>query len=606
MHKQWCGCSPQNFRADRGAFKPEAVVLHRSGGSLADIDARGQQAGTFSSAHYGIGADGAVHQYVEESDTAFHAGIVVSPVWTLIKPGQNPNFYTIGIELAGNAADTPSDAQYAAAADLVAEIAGRQQMALDADHIVMHSEIRSDRACPGAGFDRNELLRRTQAAAAVPAQANETEQQVRVLRNSNVREGQPSTSARVVRVTPANSTEPVVGFTDQGERLEGNSYWYRTQDGNYIWAGGTDAPNPVTPKRPQPVSLPAAPALSKPASCGIRRIDQLFAGTVNAPITPSETEPSATGAVQDLLTGLGFSGLPTVLSTGYGVFGPKTQAAVAAFRQQQRMDPASNVDIATLQKMVATPAADPRASAPYNALVLGFQHTGMLRILSLVSQMEGAGKFAALSLNTDRAGLSFGLIQWAQKPGRLAEILSAMFEADRDQCIKIFGDGAADVAAALIAHCRKPSGGVDKKTGETVNPTFDLVGEPWISRFRQAALNARFQQVQIQVALAAFETSYQAIQRFAPDLKSERSVGFMIDVANQFGDGGAEKLYSSAHSAGMDEKGVLEAVADATVESIEDKFKAGVRARREHFLQTPLLSDEPFVTDEARAATTRG
>jgi N-acetyl-anhydromuramyl-L-alanine amidase AmpD len=605
MHKQWCGCSTQNFRSDRGAFKPQAVVLHRSGGSLADIDARCLQAGTFSSAHYAIGADGAVHQYVEESDTAFHAGIVVNPVWTLIQPGQNPNFYTIGIELAGNAGDPPSDAQYSAAAELLAEIAGRQQIVPDADHIVLHSEIRADRACPGAGFDRNELLRRIQAAAAVPAQANVTEQEVKVLRNSNVREGRPSTSARIARVAPANSTESAMGFTDQGERVEGNSYWYRTQDGNYIWAGGTDAPNPVTPKRPQPVSLPAAQALPKPASCGIPRIDQLFASAVIAPITPAETDPSATGAVQDLLTGLGFPGLPTVLSSGYGVFGPKTQAAVASFRQQQGMEPASSVDCATLQKMVATLAADPRASAPYNALVLGFQQTGMLRILALVSQMEGAGKFAALNRNTDRAGLSFGLIQWAQKPGRLGEILAAMFEADRDQFVKIFGD-AADVAAALIAHCRKPHGGVDPKTGETVNPSFDLVAEPWISRFRQAALNARFQQVQIQSALVAFETSYKAIQRFAPDLKSERSVGFMIDVANQFGDGGAEKLYGGVHSTGMDEKTILEAVADATVESFEDKFKAGVRARREHFLQTPLLSDEPFVTDEARAAASRG
>jgi len=605
MHKQWCGCSPQNFRPDRGAFKPEAVVLHRSGGSLADIDARCLQAGTFSSAHYGIGADGAVHQYVEESDTAFHAGIVVNPAWRLIKPGQNPNFYTIGIELAGDAGDTPSDAQYSATADLLAEIGGRLQVPPDADHIVMHGEIRADRACPGAGFDRNELLRRIHAAAAFPAQANETEQEVRVLRNSNVREGQPSTSARIARVAPANSTESVAGFTDQGERVEGNSYWYRTQDGNYIWAGGTDAPNPVSPKRPQPVLLAAAPALSKPASCGIPGIDQLFAGAASAPITPSETEPGAICAIQDLLTGLGFSGLPTVLMAGYGVFGPKTQAAVASFRQRQEMDPVSSVDAATLRKMVSTPAADPRASAPYNALVLGFQQTGMLRILGLVSQMEGAGKFAALNRNTDRAGLSFGLIQWAQKPGRLAEILAAMFEADRDQFVNTFG-GAADVAAALIAHCRKPHGGLDPKTGETVNPSFDLVAEPWISRFRQAALNARFQQVQIQIALAAFETSYKAIQRFAPDLKSERSIGFMIDVANQFGDGGADKLYSTVHSAGMDEKSVLEAVADATVESIEDKFKAGVRARREHFLQTPLLSDEPFVTDEARAATTRG
>jgi peptidoglycan hydrolase-like protein with peptidoglycan-binding domain len=431
------------------------------------------------------------------------------------------------------------------------------------------------------------------------------EQEVQILRNCNVREGAASTSARIVRVAPANSTETVVGFTDQGERVQGNSYWYRTQDGNYIWAGGTASPNPVASQRPQPVALPAAPALSKAPSCGIQRIDEVFAGAVNAPITASETDTRAIGAVQDLLTGLGFPGLPTVLSSGYGIFGPKTTAAVASFRQQQGLGAAPNVDTAMLQKMVATPASDPRASAPYTALALGFQQTGMQRILSLVSQMEGAGKFAALNRNTDRAGLSFGLIQWAQKPGRLAEILQAMFEADSDQFIATFG-GAPDITAALIAHCRKPHGGVDPKTGDTVNPSFDLVTEPWLSRFRQAALNARFQQVQVQVALAAFEGSYKAIQRFAPDLKSERSIGFMIDVANQFGDAGAAQLYSSARGAGMDEKSILEAIADVTVERVDDSLKTGVRARREHFLQTPLLSEEPFVADEVRAAANIG
>ena len=262
MHKQWIGCAAQNFRPNRGAFQPEAVVLHRTGGSLSDIDARCNQAGTFSSAHYAVGTDGLAHQYVEESGTAFHAGVVVSPTWRLIKPGQNPNLYTIGIELAGNAGERVTDVQYDAAASLSAEILRRYQIAFDADHVVLHSEIRADRACPGAGFDRNELLRRIQAAARVPAQAKVTEQEVKVLRDSNVREGRPSTSARIVRVAPANSTEPVMGFTDQGERVEGNSYWYRTEGGNYIWAGGTDAPNPVAPQLPQPVSLPAAPALS--------------------------------------------------------------------------------------------------------------------------------------------------------------------------------------------------------------------------------------------------------------------------------------------------------------------------------------------------------
>src|SRR5207244_1995205 len=151
----------------RGEFKPEAVVLHRSGGTLAEIDKRYAQAATFTSAHYAVASDGSVHQYVEEADTAFHAGVVVNPTWQLIKPGRNPNFYVIGIELEGEAGDPTTGAQYDAAAALIAEIAARYQFGTDADHIVLHSEIRAGRSCPGDGFDRQQLLGRI--AGAVPA-----------------------------------------------------------------------------------------------------------------------------------------------------------------------------------------------------------------------------------------------------------------------------------------------------------------------------------------------------------------------------------------------------------------------------------------------------
>jgi N-acetyl-anhydromuramyl-L-alanine amidase AmpD len=596
MHKQWIGCGTQNFQAGRAGFKPEAVVIHRTGGSLADIDNRCGQAGTFSSAHYAVGAAGDVHQYVEESDTAFHAGVVVNPTWPVIHVGTNPNLYTIGIELEGSAGDAISGPQYDAAADLVAEIAARCQIAVDSGHIVLHDEIRAGRGCPGSGFDRDELLHRAQEAGARPA-PTDVEQQVRVLRNSNVREGAPSTTARIVRVAPANSFQACSGFTDQGERVAGNSYWYRTQDGNYLWAGATDSPNPLPPSQPLPVPLapsPVAPGPSAPPSSGIPRIDQLLAGTSAQPLTDSDTDRLAIGALQDLLTGLGFSGLPTVLSSTYGVYGPKTVAAVASFRQQQAIAEAPGVDGAMLKKMLAAPATDPRASMVYLSLVLGFAPSGMPKILSLVSQMEGAGKFAALNRNTDRAGLSFGLIQWAQKPLRLSEILAAMSQTDRDQFVATIGGGDAGVADALVAHCRQPSGGVDPKTGDTTNPSFELVAEPWVSRFRQAAVSARLQQAQVRAALAAFDKSYKGLQRFAPQLQSERSVGFMLDVANQFGDGGVAKLYAGAARPGMKEMDILEAVADASVQAMEDAFQTGVRARRDQFLNTKLLSDGPF------------
>ena len=99
MHKQWLGCRASNFRVGRPGFSPEAIVIHRTGGTLAEIDARFQLANTFASAHYAIGKNGDVHQYVEERDTAFHAAKRLTVAWTLqfrAPPGRWRKCYYIG------------------------------------------------------------------------------------------------------------------------------------------------------------------------------------------------------------------------------------------------------------------------------------------------------------------------------------------------------------------------------------------------------------------------------------------------------------------------------------------------------------------------------
>jgi N-acetyl-anhydromuramyl-L-alanine amidase AmpD len=99
-----------------------------------------------------------VHQYVSEEDTAYHAGIPVCSTWKLLRPHVNPNFYTVGIEHEGRAQDQWTDAQYATSAELVGEIARRWSIPIDADHIVMHREIRANKTCPGFVFSRDKLL----------------------------------------------------------------------------------------------------------------------------------------------------------------------------------------------------------------------------------------------------------------------------------------------------------------------------------------------------------------------------------------------------------------------------------------------------------------
>ena len=590
MYKQWIGCSPSNFQTGRSGFAPEAIVLHGSDRSLSGIDILCHTPKTYNSIHYAISAGGEIHQYVEEKDTAYQAGVVVNAAWKQIKRGKNPNFYTIGIEQEKGESGQTTEAQYAALAELLPEIATRWKFALDADHIVMHDEIRAGAACPGKSFDRSKLLKLLPANGRTSSARAVQEANVLVLRNANVRE-EPRCSSRVVRLAKANTAEDVLGFVDSGERMSGNAIWYRTADGFYFWAGVTDNPNPAS-ITVSPAAIPLGKSQPTNAfGCGIACVDHLRT-QLNAPRIGQGTDPAAIGAIQDLLTGHGFAGLPTLLSSSYGLWTAKTVSDVQAFQKENNLPITDTVDKPALEKMISTPAVDARASHAYLALVLGYEFSGLKKILSLVAQMEGAGKFAALNRNTDRAGLSFGLIQWAQKPGRLAEVLSAMSTADRAAFVTIFGGGDPDVADGLLAHCRKPFGGIDSQTGRSTNAAFNLVEEPWVSRFLQAAALPAYQHIQVQLALDSFTRLCTSIREYAPDLASERAMGFMLDLANQFGDAGARMLYSNVHRSGLRELEILEAIADESVRAMDDSLKAGVRARRDRFLETSFLLDD--------------
>jgi hypothetical protein len=333
--------------------------------------------------------------------------------------------------------------------------------------------------------------------------------------------------------------------------------------------------------------------------CGIQRIDDLHSGAVSAtPIGPGDTDTNSIGLVQQMLAGQGQTGLPNLLSPDYGVFGPRTVAAVQNFRAQQGLPAGDRIDAQCLRTLVQAGAPAAVASRGYMTLVLDCSYTGLAKILSVVAQMEGAGKFGALNLNTDKAGLSFGLIQWAQKPGRLEEILQAFSATRAADFTNIFGGGDANLAAQLIAHTRLPNGGVDPASGQTINHAFDLVNEPWVSRFRQAAQFKPFQQVQVQTAVNDFAASLSRLQQYAPQLTSERAVGFMLDLANQFGDGGARRIFQAVVQPGLALGDLLQGMADESVARMQDPFKAGTQARRQHFITTTFLSDGPFTNSD--------
>jgi peptidoglycan hydrolase-like protein with peptidoglycan-binding domain len=341
------------------------------------------------------------------------------------------------------------------------------------------------------------------------------------------------------------------------------------------------------------------------ALTGISRIDQLFEGQSQEPVVQGEADRDVVGVLQDLLISQGFTSLPGLLGQSRGSFGPKTSEALRTFQQTNGLPETGSLDRSTLQALVSAPASRPLASRPYLTLVLDFDFSGMTRLMSITTLFEGAGLFAAINRNTDKAGLSFGLIQWAQKPGRLTEILRAFQSAQPQLFAQILGGGDAALAQRLINHTSKQNGGVNS-AGATIDSNFNLIVDPWLGRFRQAALNRDLQRVQVSASLAAFKQSFVRLQGFAPQLRTERSVAFMLDLANQHGDGGAKSIFTKVAQPGMSESVLLERMENESVARVSAQFSnspngaaiiASTRNRREAFRSSPLLSDEVFDPD---------
>jgi N-acetyl-anhydromuramyl-L-alanine amidase AmpD len=243
MEKTFVGAAPGNFASGRAAgMKPGIIVLHSANGTLGQTDARYNTPGDGLSSHYAIGPDGAIHVYVKEEDTAFHAGLAVNATSSevLARPRTNPNFYSIGIDFAGAAGTLLTPAQIEAGAALIRDVATRWGIPLDAIHVVRHSEIRASVNCPGAALDVAALL---QSSATPPAVSVAAALSVSLVSKVNVRR-QPSTAGALIRTMASGETVAVAGFTN-GDSVNGNSAWYVLPQGGFFWAGATDHPNPA-------------------------------------------------------------------------------------------------------------------------------------------------------------------------------------------------------------------------------------------------------------------------------------------------------------------------------------------------------------------------
>ena len=110
----------------RAGELPKAIVIHSMGGTLAGCDAWFRNPTSQVSAHYGVGLSGEIHQYVDESQSAWANGrLEPGNTWPYSgEPG--PNLVTLSIETEDTLASLPvTDEQYASVLYLCSRMVGR-------------------------------------------------------------------------------------------------------------------------------------------------------------------------------------------------------------------------------------------------------------------------------------------------------------------------------------------------------------------------------------------------------------------------------------------------------------------------------------------------
>lgn len=328
--------------------------------------------------------------------------------------------------------------------------------------------------------------------------------------------------------------------------------------------------------------------------CGDSTIDGLLAEEASVPHLTAGVNGRAVGYVQDLLRGHGYSLLPDPRVPWYGKYGLSTSHAVVAYRRKNGLVIGDSADSALLKDLVQRPAPRAALSPAYAPLVMNVPFTSITRFVWLTSLFETGGAFGTLNLNTDQCGVSFGILQWSQRPGQLHKILLACQTREPAEWARIIG------GAAILDHTAKPNGGVDAN-GNSVDPAFELTKDPWKSRLIALGASPAMQRVQLDLASDAYRNQLAAITASAPAIRSERGVAFLLDLANQFGPGRIAPHYQFAAQPGTTESEILKQLQDSFTNLARPQFQRQVRARREFFRTTPLLSDDPFTIPANRS-----
>lgn len=143
------------------------------------------------------------------------------------------------------------------------------------------------------------------------------------------------------------------------------------------------------------------------------------------------------------------------------------------------------------------------------------------RVIARVSQHEGGPD--SLNLNRDGAGLSFGILQWAQGTGDLGDLLGAMNRAYPSRFRAIFGPYSDELLARTSSPSMAPVNGAVLWTA------------PWVSRFRAAGRDPALASVQYELARRGHHWRGALQAARALGTLTERSAALTFDTAVQQG-----------------------------------------------------------------------
>lgn len=161
-----------NYRKGKIPRDVRAVTLHIAEGSEKAVDSWFAQDESDVSAHFLVGLDGEIRQYVSIHDIAYANGRILKPTWKGLLGTRNPNDYTVSIEHEGLGTTKWPEAQLYASSILSAWLSYRFDLPVDALHFVKHNEIFAGKTCPGPAFNREGYLERVQAVKSLFSKAD--------------------------------------------------------------------------------------------------------------------------------------------------------------------------------------------------------------------------------------------------------------------------------------------------------------------------------------------------------------------------------------------------------------------------------------------------